>query len=53
MEEVDYLNSIWTLPEPVGVQVGACDEANAFYDPEAKMITMCSEMAEYILSSAP
>lgn len=52
-EEVDYLNSVWTLPEPVGVQVGPCDEANAFYDPEAKMITMCTEMAEYALSTAP
>jgi hypothetical protein len=37
----------------VGVQVAPCEEANAFYDPEAKMITMCSEMAEYILSTAP
>lgn len=52
-EEVDYLNSILTLPEPVGVQVAACEEANAFYDPSEKMITMCSEMAEYILSTAP
>ncbi len=52
LEEVEYLNSIWTLPEEVGVQVAPCEEANAFYDPEAKMITMCSEMAEYILSTA-
>ncbi|NBE06521.1 DUF4344 domain-containing metallopeptidase [Paragemmobacter ruber] len=53
LEEVDYLNSVWTLPEPVGVQVAPCEEANAFYDPSEKMITMCSEMAEYILSTAP
>ncbi len=53
LEEVEYLNSIWTLPEEVGVQVAPCEEANAFYDPEAKMVTMCSEMAEYILSTAP
>lgn len=53
LEEVEYLNSIWTLPEEVGVQVAPCEEANAFYDPEAKMITMCSEMADYILSTAP
>jgi hypothetical protein len=52
-EEVDYLNSVWTLPEPVAVQVAPCDEANAFYDPEAKTITMCSEMAEYALATAP
>ena len=53
LEEVNYLNSVWTLPEPVGVQVAPCEEANAFYDPSEKMITMCSEMAEYILSTAP
>jgi len=51
-EEVDYLNSIWTLPEPVRVQVAPCEEANAFYDPSEKMVTMCTEMAEYILSTA-
>ena len=52
-EEVEYLNSIWTLPEAVGVQVGPCEEANAFYDPGEKMITMCSELADYVLSTAP
>ncbi|MCZ8332999.1 MAG: DUF4344 domain-containing metallopeptidase [Rhodobacteraceae bacterium] len=52
-EEVEYLNSIWTLPETVGVQVGPCEEANAFYDPGEKMITMCSELADYVLSTAP
>lgn len=53
LEEVDYLNSIWTLPEEVGVQVGPCDEANAFYDPQERVITMCVELADYALSSAP
>jgi len=50
-EEVEYLNSILSLPETVGVRVAPCDEANAFYDPEEKAITMCSEMADYIQSS--
>lgn len=50
-EEVEYLNSILSLPETVGVRVAPCDEANAFYDPEEKAITMCSEMADYILTS--
>jgi hypothetical protein len=50
-EEVEYLNSILSLPESVGVRVAPCEEANAFYDPSEKAITMCSEMAEYILSS--
>jgi hypothetical protein len=50
LEEVDYLNSILTLPEKVTVQVGACDEANAFYDPQARAITMCTELADYIRS---
>ncbi len=53
MEEVAYLNSILTLPEEVGVQVAACDEANAFYDPAERTITMCREMADYILEVAP
>lgn len=53
LEEVQYLNSIWTLPVEVGVQVGPCDEANAFYDPSERMITMCTELAEYALSTAP
>jgi hypothetical protein len=33
------------------VRVAPCEEANAFYDPSEKAITMCSEMADYILSS--
>ena len=53
LEEVQYLNSIWTLPVEVGVQVGPCDEANAFYDPSERMITMCTELADYALSTAP
>ncbi len=52
-DEVAYLNSILTLPEPVSVQVAACDEANAFYDPSDKTITMCVEMAAYIEAMAP
>lgn len=52
-DEVDYLNSILTLPETVMVQVAPCDEANAFYDPNAKTITMCTEMADYALTTAP
>jgi len=52
-EEVDHLNSVWTLPEPVAVQVAGCDEANAFYSPGEKTITMCTEMSDYALSMAP
>lgn len=52
-EEVEYLNSVWTLPEPLAVQVAECDMANAFYSPDEKTITMCTEMAEYALSIAP
>lgn len=52
-EEVEYLNAMWSLPEPVGVRVAPCEEANAFYDPSEKAITMCSEMADYAMTSAP
>lgn len=50
-EEVTYLNSIMTLPTPISVQVASCDEVNAFYDPETKTITMCSEMIDYVMGS--
>ena len=52
-EEVAYLNSVLTLPEPVGVQVARCEEANAFYNPADKTITMCREMADYAAGMAP
>lgn len=39
--EVAALNADFVLPEPVTGSVVACDEANAFYDPQTREITMC------------
>ncbi len=46
--EVAALNADFVLPEPVGVSVVACDEANAFYDPQSKEITMCIEFEDHL-----
>lgn len=48
-EEVAYLNSILTLPKPLIVRVAACDEPNAFYDPEEVSVTMCMELADWMI----
>lgn len=54
-DEVDYLNTVLSLPRKLTVAYGACDMANAFYDPSVTGITMCSELAEwaYHLALAP
>ena len=46
-EEVDYLNSVWTLPEPVAVQVAPGNQANAVDDTRAQQNTTCTELGEY------
>ena len=44
--EVDDLNKTYGLPEWIGVTIAPCGEANAYYSPDDKTITMCSEYAE-------
>ncbi|MGB8811786.1 MAG: DUF4344 domain-containing metallopeptidase [Paracoccaceae bacterium] len=43
--EIASLNAVYSLPEWIDIHVEACGEANAFYDPEARSITMCTEYA--------
>ena len=43
--EVRRLNSEYGLPVPVDVTVEPCGEANAFYDPRARRIVICTEFA--------
>lgn len=43
--EVDYFNSILSLPREMHVRVAPCGEANAFYDPAEPAITICAESA--------
>jgi hypothetical protein len=52
MDEVDYLNSVLTLPQPLTVTLDRCDEPNAYYDPSVVGVTMCTELVEYAVSAA-
>ena len=51
-DEVAALNQVFVLPEPVTVALAPCGEANAFYDPSAKSITMCTEYVDYLWEQA-
>ena len=45
-EIADDLNDNLVLPEDISVQFEACDESNAFYDPETVEISMCYELIQ-------
>ena len=45
-DEIDDLNTKIGLPEEITVEVADCGEANAFYAPDAKTITICNEYAQ-------
>lgn len=47
--EIDKMNAMFSLPDNVEVTVAICNEANAFYDPEIRRITICTEYAEELL----
>lgn len=51
--EVKALNEEFRLPKNLNVSVIACGEANAYYDPEAREIVMCSEFADALVEMAP
>ena len=53
VEEVEALNQEFKLPSKLVVNVEACGEANAWYDPEAREITMCTEFADDITANSP
>ncbi len=46
--EVAALNDDFELPVPLLVRVEVCGEANAFYDPGARHIIMCSEFEAHL-----
>jgi len=46
--EIEDLNAYYYLPESVKVTVEACDEPNAFYDPNNVSITVCSEFVAHL-----
>lgn len=45
-EEVAGINERFGLPVQVSVEVADCGEANAFYSPDARSITICNEYAQ-------
>ncbi len=44
-QEVADLNNRYALPDWVDVKVESCGQANAFYDPQSRSITLCNEYA--------
>ena len=53
IEEVAALNREFKLPARLNISIEACDEANAWYDPELREIVMCTEFADDIAANAP
>lgn len=47
-DEVAALNATLSLPDPVTVTVEPCAEANAFYDPNARGIIICTELESHL-----
>jgi hypothetical protein len=52
VEEVDYLNSLLSLPQDLTITLASCGEANAFYDPSVVGVTMCTEITEWAMDVA-
>ena len=46
--EIANINADFTLPQELVVNVISCDEANAFYDPEAVSISFCTEFIPHL-----
>ena len=51
--EVEALNAEFKLPSQLTINVEACGEANAWYDPEVREIVMCTEFTDEIAANAP
>lgn len=53
VEEVAAINQEFKLPKTLNISIEACGEANAWYDPEAREIVMCTEFADDIAANSP
>lgn len=51
--EIAALNAEFSLAAALDVRVEPCDEANAFYDPDARTITFCTEFEDHLRALAP
>lgn len=48
-DEVEYFNSILTLPMDLVVSVEPCGMANAYFSPDDVAVVMCTELADQVL----
>lgn len=48
--EVDYLNSIMTLPTPLLVSVESCGQANAYFSSSEEKLVICTELADQVIA---
>lgn len=53
VQEVADMNAFFKLPSTLVIHIEACDEANAFYDPETREIILCTEYADDLAENAP
>ncbi|HHB80964.1 MAG TPA: hypothetical protein ENK83_04350 [Aliiroseovarius sp.] len=52
-DEVKALNEDFVLAADLTISLDSCGEANAFYDPDAREITICSEFLDDLAQLAP
>ncbi len=45
----EELNTMVRIPSPIALSLEECGEANAFYDPEARRVSLCYEMASELI----
>ncbi len=53
IREIDALNRMLVLPEPIVVSVIPCGEVNAYYDPDKSEIIICTELSDHLAEIAP
>ncbi len=51
--EIEALNRMLVLPEPIVVSVIPCGEVNAYYDPDKSEIIICTELSDHLARIAP
>ncbi|MEC7760348.1 MAG: DUF4344 domain-containing metallopeptidase [Pseudomonadota bacterium] len=52
LDEIDALNAEFSLADDLILSYAACGEANAFYDPEYREITICTEYVDFLAEMA-
>ncbi|WP_299353982.1 DUF4344 domain-containing metallopeptidase [uncultured Shimia sp.] len=51
--ELDALDTELRLPFRLHTDIVPCGEPNAFYDPQTRSITICTEFADYLVETMP